>query len=121
LRGLRRRCPYCGGGSLFTSWLKVRRSCPRCGLLLDRGASDYFIGGYAVNFIVSEVLLAAFLTLGVAGSWPDVPWRFIQYGGIALMVVVPLVFFPYSRTIWLAIDLVFQPAEAEDFTESPPR
>jgi len=30
LRGLRRRCPSCGAGSLFRGYLKVRESCPVC-------------------------------------------------------------------------------------------
>lgn len=30
LRGWRRRCPQCGGGSLFSGYLKVRDRCPAC-------------------------------------------------------------------------------------------
>ncbi|HEX7049538.1 MAG TPA: DUF983 domain-containing protein [Longimicrobiales bacterium] len=114
-RGLRRRCPNCGSGDLFRSWLRTRPHCRGCGLLLDRGESDFFIGAYTVNFVTAELLLVAFLALIAGVTWPDVPWSFIYYGGIALMVIAPIAFFPFSRTLWLAIDLAFRPATAAEF------
>ena len=29
-RGLRRRCPLCGGGDVFETFFQVRERCPRC-------------------------------------------------------------------------------------------
>jgi hypothetical protein len=39
------------------------------------------------------------------------------YAGIPLMVLMPIVFFPFSRTIWIAFDLTFRPAEPHDDSE----
>ena len=39
-RGLRRRCPRCGEGSLFRSGIKFNERCPDCHLLLQRDRGD---------------------------------------------------------------------------------
>lgn len=114
-RGIRRRCPLCGGGDLFRSWLEPRPACPRCGLRLDRGESDFFLGGFTLNFIAAELLLAVSLAVAVVVTWPDVPWDWLLWGGAPLMVLTPILFFPFSRTLWLALDLAMRPPRPEDF------
>ena len=58
-------------------------------------------------------LLALLLALLV--TRPDPPWTWILVGGANLMVVLPLSFYPLSKTLWLAIDLAFRPTQPEDF------
>lgn len=118
-RALRLRCPLCRGGDLFVHWLRMRPVCPRCGLKTDRGEADAFIGGYTVNFVTAEVTAAALMLVTLLATWPDVPWRALMLGGVALMVLLPILFFPFSRTVWLAIDLSFRPPREEDFTVRP--
>jgi uncharacterized protein (DUF983 family) len=48
LAGLTGRCPNCGGGSLFSGFLRVRPRCPACGLDLARSDS----GDGPVVFII---------------------------------------------------------------------
>lgn len=117
-RGVRRRCPLCET-PLFASWLRIREVCPGCGLRTDRGEPDAFIGGYTVNFVTAEVVAAVVLTAVVFATWPSVPWRVVMWGGAALMAALPVVFYPFSRTLWLAIDLTFRPPREEDFTVRP--
>jgi hypothetical protein len=38
-----------------------------------------------------------------------------QWSTVALMLVMPVAFFPFSKTLFLAFDLSVRPAEAEDF------
>src|SRR5688572_31568005 len=38
-RGLRKRCPHCGEGPLFSGWAHVER-CSVCGLVFARNAGD---------------------------------------------------------------------------------
>jgi len=40
LNGLRRRCPNCGQGALFTGYLTVRPICPHCGEDLHHHRAD---------------------------------------------------------------------------------
>ena len=51
LRAVARRCPNCGASGIFASYTELRQSCPTCGLRLQRGESDYFIGAYLLNLV----------------------------------------------------------------------
>lgn len=114
-RGASLRCPNCAATGLFSGYTRLLPACPRCGLLLDRGEEDYFLGAYTVNFVTAELGLVALLLAVVVVTWPAVHWDGILYGGIALMVLLPILFFPFSRTIWLAVDLAFRLPGEEDF------
>jgi hypothetical protein len=59
------------------------------------------------------VFAAIFLTVLVI-TWPDPPWDLLLYGGMILMVAVPFLFFPFSKTLFLAFDLTFRPARPEE-------
>lgn len=114
------KCPNCGSRGIFRNYLQQRDLCPTCGLKLDRGERDFFIGAYTINLIAAE-LLVVFGGLAVAlMTWPDVPWRGLTWGLAALMVAAPIALYPVSRQLWLACDLVFRPAEDEDFATSQP-
>jgi uncharacterized protein (DUF983 family) len=114
-RGVRRRCARCGERDVFRSWFNLRVRCPRCGLRFER-EEGFFLGAYVINFGVGEglvgVLLMVFLFVKVnSESVPLKPWL---VAGVALGVVVPILFFPYSRTIWAALDLAMNPEREDD-------
>ncbi len=113
-RGLRLQCPNCGGGPLFTKWVRMETTCPRCHLILDRGEPDYFMGGYTVNFVVSELLVVVGAGAGVIVTWPDVPWRLLTWSLVLLMIVAPVLFYPFAKTLWLALDLALRPLTLAD-------
>ena len=117
-RALLRRCPNCGGGPIFDGWFRMRVHCPRCGLELQRGEEGYQVGAYMFNIIAAELIFAALFVGVLVATWPDPPWNFLLYGGMALMIVVPVVFYPFSKTIFLAFDLIFRPVRPSGL---PPR
>jgi len=114
-RALLLRCPACGGGSLFTGFFATKERCPSCGLLLERGEPDYFLGGYTLNLIAVEALLAIGFLVVVLLTWPNPPWQALQYGGVALSVLGAVLCYPFAKTTWLAVDLMFRPPKREDF------
>ena len=107
-RGLRLHCPRCGGARILAGWFRLKSECPTCGLALDRGEHDYWLGAYALNLIVAELAAAACIVVIVLATWPDVRWTLVQFGGVALAVATPILFFPFSRVVWLALDLAFR-------------
>lgn len=113
-RALVLRCPNCGGGPLFERWIFVADTCPDCHLRMDRGEADYFIGGYTVNFVVAELTIVAGGVAAVFMTWPDVPWNTIKWALIALMIPFPFFTYPWSKTLWMAIDLVVRPVTLQD-------
>ena len=56
-RALLLKCPHCGGGGIFESFFKLKAHCPTCGLRLERGEGDYFVGAYLFNLIAVELIL----------------------------------------------------------------
>jgi hypothetical protein len=37
---MRKRCPHCGRGELFSGWARHVYRCPSCGLVYERNAGD---------------------------------------------------------------------------------
>lgn len=113
-RALLLHCPECGGGGLFRRWLQMQPRCRTCQLKLDRGAPGHFVGAYLVNLIIAELLFAFGLLLWLVAVWPEVPWDAVQYVAVAAMVIAPLILYPFTRTVWLAADLIFDPPRPSD-------
>ena len=117
-RALRGRCPNCGGGAILASWFSVNARCAVCGLRFERGDEeehDYWLGAYTLNFLVTETIFGVALLLALLFTWPDPPWRLLLFGGGSLMVLAPIAFYPVSKALWLAIDLVVRPPAPDDF------
>ena len=112
-RGLARRCPVCGGGGLFRRWFTIVDNCPRCGLRLER-IEGHWIGALGMNVVVSfgAVLLA--VVAAFAATYPEGSATAAVAAIVAVAVVVPLAFYPVSKTLWCAIDLAMRPLEPDD-------
>jgi uncharacterized protein (DUF983 family) len=110
-RAVRLRCPRCGATGLFESWLRPKHTCPRCGQLIERTEEGFFLGSLLVNLMIAEMLPLATIVAVVVGTWPHSPWNLILYGGAALAAISPFVFYPFSKLIWLAVDLFIQPGQ----------
>ena len=109
-RAVRRRCPNCGSTGLFRSWLHMAPVCPACGLALERKEEGYVVGAYMFNIIAAELAFAGIFVLTLILLWPDPPWTLLTWVGGALMLLMPVLFYPISKTLFLAFDLIFRPA-----------
>jgi len=115
LRALLVRCPHCGSAGVFASWFRMREHCPRCGLRLERGeGEDYFLGGMMFNIVLSELVFAGGIVIWLIVTWPAAPWTLIEMVGIPFMALAPVLFYPASRTVWLAFDIAFRPVRPEE-------
>lgn len=90
----------------------MHAQCPACGLRLERGEDGYQVGSYMFNIVASELVFAAVFLGVVVATWPSPPWTLLQYGGGLLMLIAPIVFFPFSKTLFLAFDLIFRPSHS---------
>jgi len=111
----RLRCPNCGGGPLFSYWVRMRERCPVCGIQLERGEEGYQVGAYMFNIVAAELIFAAIFLGVLASTWPTPPWDELLYGGVAIMISAPFIFYPFSKTLFLAFDLIFRPPAPNDF------
>lgn len=77
--------------------------------------AGYIVGAQMFNLIAAELVFAAIFVGVLLVTLPEPPWDLLQYGGMALVLILPLVFYPFSKTLFLAFDLVFRPPAPEDF------
>lgn len=115
VRALRLRCPNCGGGPVFVTWWRLVPNCPVCGLGFERGEQGYWLGAYFFNLMAVETVFSAWVAGFLVVTWPEPPWILLQVSTIILMLIVPVAFFPYSKTLFLAFDLWVRPSSEEDF------
>jgi len=84
-------------------------SCPRCGLDFEQGEQGYIVGAYMLNIVGAEMIfMAAFLGV-LALTWPTPPWTAIQWLGPVLVIIAPVVTYPLSKTLFLAMHLAVFP------------
>jgi len=108
-RALLLRCPVCGKGGIFEHWFKIKGQCPNCGYMFARGESGYQIGAMAFGLIIPLVSWF-FLFFGILiGTWPNPPWTLLQWGSVAYMLLLPLLLYPVSHTLAIALDLLVRP------------
>jgi uncharacterized protein (DUF983 family) len=127
-RALALRCPRCGGGGILRGWFALKHHCPTCDLVFTRGeAGDYWLGGYTINFLVAEFAAVILTVIAVLLTLPDVPWGRVGLVALAAATLLPILCFPFSRTLWLALDLMARPTLRGDRyryrrpTDAPPR
>lgn len=62
VRGMKLKCPACGTGAMFSSYLKVADHCPSCGEALHHQRADdappYFTMFIVCHIVVAGVLFA---------------------------------------------------------------
>ncbi|MES2304730.1 MAG: DUF983 domain-containing protein [Gemmatimonadota bacterium] len=119
-RALRLRCPVCGKAPVMASWFKARRACSSCGFHFDRFESGYEVGSLAVNTAVTLVSLVVGIPAAIALSWPSPNYEAITIGTVIVAVLLPFVLFPWSKTLYLALDVSFRVPTDDDFTARPP-
>jgi uncharacterized protein (DUF983 family) len=108
------RCPHCGKGAIVKSWFNMHPRCPVCGIRTERGEEDFFLGSMMFNIILSEGLFIAFVIGLIVIQWPEVPWGFLQSWAILLMAAAPFLVFPWTKTLWLASDILIRPVTEEE-------
>lgn len=112
-RGLTMRCPACGSGGQFRWWIKMADRCHRCGLTFER-IEGHWIGAIGINTIVSFGILLGAMVVSFIVTFPDIPVVPLMVGLATIAVVVPVLFFPISRTLWTGIDIAMRPLEAHE-------
>jgi uncharacterized protein (DUF983 family) len=113
-RGLARRCPVCGASGLFRRWFTLRERCPRCNFALEQRIEGHWLGSLGMNTIVSFGVLFVTMVVGVAIAYPDGGLGPLLVVTVSVAVGVPLGFYPFSKTLWSAIDLAMRPLEPDD-------
>jgi uncharacterized protein (DUF983 family) len=119
-RAVRLRCPRCGATPLFPGappepvpgarnpgllrrlrgWFVMEPQCLLCGLRYER-AQGYFVGAIYINYAVST-------TIAIGGyfllrNWADLSTAAQFAIWVPFLLVFPLWFFRWSRSLWLGL------------------
>lgn len=108
------RCPHCGARGILSGWFHLKEQCPRCKLNLHREESDYFLGAYTIMLIAIEMLFAIGFVIVLMVTWPNPPWDAIQWVGIIVVSAGAVIAYPFAKTFFLAIDLIFRPVSSTE-------
>ena len=124
-RALRLRCPRCGQTPLFpgpappprtgrgrrarahaAAWFVMAPACRWCGLRYER-AQGYFVGAIYINYAVTS-------TIAVGGFFLLWAWADLGVGAqlalwMPFVVLFPLWFFRWSRSLWLGLEYFINP------------
>jgi uncharacterized protein (DUF983 family) len=108
------RCPQCGRGAVLTRAGRVRERCSDCNLRFERGPRNYFSGAMFFGVLLGELAFAVTFFIFLVATWPDVPWRLIQFAfPIGTALLVPLLI-PFSKVVWLAFDVLVRPVQPRE-------
>lgn len=116
-RGLLRRCPRCGGSGWWIGWLKRVPRCRSCGYRYER-EPGFSLGAITINLMVTFALLAVVLAVGITWSYPHLAVVPILVVGGIVVLVLPVLFYPYSYTVWAAVDLLMHPLDAGEAADA---
>ena len=113
-RALRRRCPNCGSSGFFESWFTLRKACRICGYGPSHSDSGYVMGALTINMIVSELMAVGTLFAIVIITWPSPPWDLLLYGGLALAIGLPFLFYPFATSLFVAVNHALRVSETRE-------
>jgi uncharacterized protein (DUF983 family) len=91
---------------LFRKWFTMVDDCPRCGLHFER-EPGYWAGALAINMILVGGIFAVVFVIILVLTVPDIPIPLMLGILVPIVVLGPIVAYPFSKTVWVAVDRAF--------------
>jgi len=86
----------------------MREHCAICGLRFER-EQGYYTGAMGVNLVITElVVVLGTIPLAFDTRVPVLP---LVLGATLAAIALPCLCYPYSRSLWLAFDLLVNPGQ----------
>lgn len=107
------RCPLCGQGRLFRGLWSINDQCAKCKADFRR-EGGFYLGSIYINYGLTTVIVAVVypLLLFTRTMSNDA----LLWCSLAFMLLFPMWFFRYARSLWLAFDQFCDPREGEEGT-----
>lgn len=114
-RAVRLKCPQCGESKMFHHWVLMHPACPHCGLKYER-EPGYFLGSIYFNYgLTALTTTIAYIVFHFVLEYPNL-W--VVPPLLVFCITFPILFFPFARAYWLAMDLSFDAVNDEE--DQPP-
>jgi hypothetical protein len=102
---------------LFRGWFRMHEQCVHCRFRFER-SPGYWLGSIFVNYgLTALIVTGAYFALFFSEALPP---EWIMRLLLAFCVLFPLWFFRYARSIWIGIDLYFDPEPAAKPSSTKP-
>ena len=112
------RCPWCGSRRTFVRrWLGKYERCRTCGIRWRR-EEGFELGAVALNTMLTFLVLAIGMTIGFVLTSPDIPVVPMVLSLIGIALLMPIVIYPLTFTMWLAFDLAGHRPQAAELAEA---
>jgi uncharacterized protein (DUF983 family) len=85
----------------------MHSNCPQCGLKFER-EQGYFVGAIYVNYAATVLIAIAGFFMLDTFTQMDIHQQLALW--VPFAVIFPLVFFHHSRSLWLVLDHLINPA-----------
>ena len=69
-----------------------------------RSEEGYWAGALAINIGAAIAVFVLVFVVGIALTAPDIAVIELLAVLIPLMILVPIVYYPFSKTLWMAVD-----------------
>ena len=93
-------------------WFSKQRACRKCGTPWRRGDVGFELGAATINTIITFGVIIVAGAVAMIATSPDIPTVKIVVGLVVAAVVIPVLIYPVTYTLWQALDLAMRPPTA---------
>ena len=111
--------PVCGDGRLFRDWFRLSDRCATCSYRFER-EEGFFLRAYVTNLAIAQalvMLLAVVLTVVLLNADANASLRPVVAGGFLGAVLTQLFFHPWSKPLWVVIELIMRPVDQTELAD----
>jgi uncharacterized protein (DUF983 family) len=117
-RAVTLRCPRCGSRRTFIrKWFGKYDRCQTCGIRWRR-EEGFELGAVTINTVLTFIALTVGMTIGFVMTSPDIPVWPLVLSLVGVAILMPIVIYPFTFTIWLALDLAVHRPDAAELAEA---
>ena len=117
-RAILLRCPLCGSRRTFIRrWVLRYERCRTCGIKWHR-EHGFELGPIALNIVITFFTIGVGMVVAFVATAPDFPVTALTLGFVAGAIVIPLLVFPFTNTLWMAVDLLSHKPDERELAEA---
>lgn len=89
-----------------------------CGLRRTRNTSGHELGSLTVALVLNITLVVVAMAVAISLTVPDVPVLTLYVVLASTSILVPILTWPMTHTLWMALDLALRPMDARERAEA---
>ena len=88
---------------------------------VQRGLEGFELGAATINAMLTFGILVVVSAISVISTYPDVAVAPLIISLGAAAVIMPIVFYPFTYTIWFAVELLMEPPSPAEIAAAAER